>query len=163
LIKGGKGLTNKYGTNIPLIISWSKLKKNKSEQTGLVDLVDFYSTFEDLLNVENKTTKGVSLMPLLKGENFEERKYLTTYYNPMWGNLHRNRAVYIQNKSYKLYKNGRLYNYQLDPEEKFPLSLKNLDKSVIKQHFEMDSILKTVPDLPKINFNNWQDRLKASN
>jgi hypothetical protein len=81
----------------------------------------------------------------------------------MWGNLHRNRAVYIQNKSYKLYKNGRLYNYQLDPEEKFPLLLKNLDKSIIKQFFEMDSILKIIPELPKINFNNWQERLKASN
>tara|TARA_B100001939_G_scaffold281143_1_gene249956 strand:- start:1860 stop:2588 length:729 start_codon:yes stop_codon:yes gene_type:complete len=163
LIKGSKGLTNKYGTNVPLIISWRKLKKIKSEQTELVDLVDFYSTFEDLLNVNKKTSNGVSLMPLLLGENFDERKYITTYYNPMWGSLYKNRAVYIQNKKYKLYKSGSFYNYQLDPEENQPLLLKNLDESTMNLHTEMDSLLKKVPELPEINFNNWQERLRASN
>ena len=163
LVKGSKGLTNKYGTNVPLIISWSKLKKIKNEQTPLVDLIDFYSTFEDLLDVEKKTSNGVSLLPLLLGENFDERKYITTYYNPMWGSLYKNRAVYIQNKKYKLYKSGSFYNYQLDPEEKYPLSLKSLDESIMNLHTEMDSILKKVPDLPEINFNNWQERLRASN
>ena len=163
LIKGSKGLTNKYGTNVPLIISWSKLIKIKNEQTPLVDLIDFYSTFEDLLDVEKKTSNGVSLLPLLLGENFDERKYITTYYNPMWGSLYKNRAVYIQNKKYKLYKSGSFYNYQLDPEEMYPLSLKSLDESIMNLHTEMDSILKKVPDLPEINFNNWQEKLKASN
>ncbi len=163
LVKGSKGLTNKYGTNVPLIISWSKLKKIKNEQTPLVDLIDFYSTFEDLLNVEKKISNGVSLLPLLLGENFDERKYITTYYNPMWGSLYKNRAVYIQNKKYKLYKSGSFYNYQLDPEEKYPLSLKSLDESIMNLHTEMDSILKKVPDLPEINFNNWQEKLRASN
>jgi len=163
LVKGSKGLTNKYGTNVPLIISWSKLKKIKNEQTPLVDLIDFYSTFEDLLNVEKKTSNGVSLLPLLLGENFDERKYITTYYNPMWGSLYKNRAVYIQNKKYKLYKSGSFYNYQLDPEEMYPLSLKSLDESIMNLHTEMDSILKKVPDLPELNFNNWQEKLKASN
>ena len=163
LVKGSKGLTNKYGTNVPLIISWSKLKKIKNEQTPLVDLIDFYSTFEDLLDVEKKTSNGVSLLPLLLGENFDERKYITTYYNPMWGSLYKNRAVYIQNKKYKLYKSGSFYNYQLDPEEKHPLSLKSLDESIMNLHTEMDSILKKVPDLPEINFNNWQEKLEASN
>jgi arylsulfatase A len=163
LVKGSKGLTNKYGTNVPLIISWSKLKKIKNEQTPLVDLIDFYSTFEDLLNVEKKTSNGVSLLPLLLGENFDERKYITTYYNPMWGSLYKNRAVYIQNKKYKLYKSGSFYNYQLDPEEMYPLSLKSLDESIMNLHTEMDSILKKVPDLPEINFKNWQEKLRASN
>ena len=163
LVKGSKGLTNKYGTNVPLIISWSKLKKIKNEQTPLVDLIDFYSTFEDLLNVEKKTSNGVSLLPLLLGENFDERKYITTYYNPMWGSLYKNRAVYIQNKKYKLYKSGSFYNYQLDPEENQPLLLKNLDESTMNLHTEMDSLLKKVPELPEINFNNWQERLRASN
>ena len=163
LVKGSKGLTNKYGTNVPLIISWSKLKKIKNEQTPLVDLIDFYSTFEDLLDVEKKTSNGVSLLPLLLGENFDERKYITTYYNPMWGSLYKNRAVYIQNKKYKLYKSGSFYNYQLDPEEMYPLSLKSLDESIMNLHTEMDSILKKIPDLPEINFNNWQEKLKASN
>ena len=163
IVKGSKGLTNKYGTNIPLIISWSKLKKIKNEQTPLVDLIDFYSTFEDLLDMEKKTSNGVSLMPLLLGKNFDERKYITTYYNPMWGSLYKNRAVYIQNKKYKLYKSGNFYNYQLDPEENNPLSLKSLDESIMNMHTEMDSILKIVPDLPEINFNNWQEKLRASN
>ena len=163
LVKGSKGLTNKYGTNVPLIISWSKLKKIKNEQTPLVDLIDFYSTFEDLLNVEKKTSNGVSLLPLLLGENFDERKYITTYYNPMWGSLYKNRAVYIQNKKYKLYKSGSFYNYQLDPDEKYPLSLKNLDESILNLYTEMDSILKKIPDLPEINFNNWQEKLRESN
>ena len=163
LVKGSKGLTNKYGTNVPLIISWSKLKKIKNEQTPLVDLIDFYSTFEDLLDVEKKASNGVSLLPLLLGENFDERKYITTYYNPMWGSLYKNRAVYIQNKKYKLYKSGSFYNYQLDPEEMYPLSLKSLDESIMNLHTEMDSILKKVPDLPEINFNNWQEKLRASN
>ena len=163
LVKGSKGLTNKYGTNVPLIISWSKLKKIKNEQTPLVDLIDFYSTFEDLLDVEKKTSNGVSLLPLLLGENFDERKYITTYYNPMWGSLYKNRAVYIQNKKYKLYKSGSFYNYQLDPDEKYPLSLKNLDESILNLYTEMDSILKKIPDLPEINFNNWQEKLRESN
>ena len=43
----------------------------------------------------------------------------------------------------------------------YPLSLKSLDESIMNLHTEMDSILKKVPDLPEINFNNWQEKLKS--
>ena len=81
--------------------------------------------------------------------------------------------IFMTNYFLKKIANGALIllfiaiTFKLAVQHKNPNAIsileKNLDKSIIKQHFEMDSILKTVPDLPKINFNNWQERLKASN
>ena len=77
--------------------------------------------------------------------------------------------LYYQNKKIELNKLRAIKEIVLvkktinQLKEKHYDALKNLDKSIINQHFEMDSILKTIPDLPKINYNNWQERLKSSN
>ncbi len=159
-IKGSKGLTTKYGTNVPMLINWNDKIKNPRTSDALVDFTDFYATFEDILNVQNKESWGKSFIPIIKNKGYKQRDVLITYYNPMWGSLSLKRGVYAQNKTYKLYKNGNFYNYLEDPLEKNSIDINSL-KSEEKNIYNLLKIsLDTVPDLPQINYNNWKERLK---
>ena len=162
-IKGAKGSTTKYGTNVPMLINWKGRIKEPSSSDVLVDFTDFYSTFEDIVNSKNKESWGKSLIPLIDNEDYIPRDVLITYYNPMWGSLYNNRGVYAQNKTYKLYKNGHFFNFVNDPYEKSPLDFKSLKKEEISIYNLFKESLDTVPDLPVLNHNNWKKKLVNKN
>ena len=159
-IRGAKGSTIKYSSNVPLIINWKKELKNNFQSDVLIDLTDFYSTFEDILDKKTKQSFGKSLLPLILNKDYEERKILITYYNPMWGNLNPKikRGVYAQTKKYKLYKNGKFYNYSDDLLERSPLKFNDLSKKQTDIYKKLLQSLDTIPSLPKYNHNKWIEK-----
>ena len=159
-IRGAKGSTIKYSSNVPLIINWKKELKNNFQSDVLIDLTDFYSTFEDILDKKIKQSFGKSLLPLILKKDYEERKILITYYNPMWGNSNPKikRGVYAQTKKYKLYKNGKFYNYSNDLLERSPLKFNDLSKKQKDIYKELLQSLDTIPSLPKYNHNKWIEK-----
>ncbi len=159
-IRGAKGSTIKYSSNVPLIINWKKELKNNFQSDVLIDLTDFYSTFEDILDKKIKQSFGKSLLPLILKKDYEERKILITYYNPMWGNLNPKikRGVYAQTKKYKLYKNGKFYNYSNDLLERSPLKFNDLSKKQKDIYKKLLQSLDTIPSLPKYNHNKWIEK-----
>ena len=86
--------------------------------------------------------------------------FLVTYYNPMWGSRGLNRGVYAQDKKYKLYKNGSFFDYLNDPYEREKINLEYLSHREKEIFNKLQKSLDTVPDLPKINHNNWKERLR---
>ena len=159
-IPGSKGGSIIYSSNVPMIISWNQQIKKANTSDVLIDFTDFYATFEDILNVNKKDSYGKSFLPLLIDKKYDERDVLVTYYNPMWGSRGLNRGVYAQDKKYKLYKNGSFFDYLNDPYEREKINLEYLsprEKEIVNK---LQKSLDTVPDLPKINHNNWKERLR---
>lgn len=74
-LRAGKGSYYEGGTRVPFIVKWpNKIKAGTTNNTPIVNM-DFFPTFMNIIGVklENKTFDGIDLMPLLKGENIEER------------------------------------------------------------------------------------------
>ena len=114
----------------------------------------------NILNVNKKDSYGKSFLPLLTDKKYDERDVLVTYYNPMWGSRGLNRGVYAQDKKYKLYKNGSFFDYLNDPYEREKINLEYLSPREKEIFNKLQKSLDTVPDLPKINHNNWKERLR---
>ena len=51
IIQGGKGESNKFGTNVPLFIAWGDKIKEGRTSDRLVDLTDFMPTMADAMGV----------------------------------------------------------------------------------------------------------------
>ena len=159
-IQGSKGRTIKHASNVPLIINWNTKIKNYRVSNALIDLTDFYATFEDILNVKNYESYGKSLIPLLLDDSYMERDVLVTYYNPMWSTRGLDRGIFAQSKDYKLYKKGEFFKYSEDIYEKRPISTINLTKKENEVFNLLKKSLDTIPDLPKENYNQWKERLR---
>ena len=159
-IQGSKGRTIKHASNVPLIINWNTKIKNYRVSNALIDLTDFYATFEDILNVKNYESYGKSLIPLLLDDSYLERDVLVTYYNPMWSTRGLDRGIFAQSKDYKLYKKGEFFKYSEDIYEKRPISTTDLTEKENEEYNLLKKSLDTIPDLPKENYNQWKERLR---
>jgi len=159
-IQGSKGRTIKHASNVPLIINWNTKINDCRVSDALIDLTDFYATFEDILNVKNYESYGKSLFPLLLDDSYLERDVLVTYYNPMWSTRGLDRGIFAQSKDYKLYKKGEFFKYSEDIYEKRPISTINLTEKENEVFNLLKKSLDTIPDLPKENYNQWKERLR---
>ena len=159
-IRGAKGSTIKYASNVPMIVNWKKNIKKGFKSDALIDFTDFYATFEDILNVKKTESYGKSLLPLFNNKDYKEREVLITYYNPMWGanNPDISKGVYAQNKEYKLYKRGDFFKYSEDLYEKKQISISNLTNKENQIYNTLKASLDTIPNLPKYNHNNWIEK-----
>ncbi|MEA3365755.1 MAG: arylsulfatase A, partial [Candidatus Hydrogenedentes bacterium] len=84
----------------------------------LVDFADFFPTFADVSGAsppEDVVIDGRSFLPQLRGEKGNPHEALLCYYDPQWGKWER--ACFAQDKEWKLYDDGRLYNVKKDPLE----------------------------------------------
>ncbi|MAU62970.1 MAG: arylsulfatase A [Flavobacteriaceae bacterium] len=165
-IKGSKGVTIKYGSNVPMILNWNNYINEPRTSDVLIDFTDFYATFEDILNVDKPDSYGKSLIPLMLNEGYKERDILITYYNPMWGSSGLTRGVYAQDKNYKLYKSGKFFKYSEDLFEENPISFNVFSEEENKIYNSLKKSLDSVPALPAQNHNGWKERgteVKQSN
>ena len=162
-IRGAKGSTIKYASNIPMIVNWNSQIKKGFTSDAMIDFTDFYATFEDILNLESKQSYGKSILPLITNNNYNEREVLITYYDPIWGSGGLGRGVYAQNKEYKLYKNGNFFNFSNDLYEKKPIDVTTLSETDNEIYSLLKTSLDSIPDLPEFNHNGWQERRKEVN
>ena len=162
-IRGAKGSTIKYASNVPMIVNWKSQIKKGFESDAMIDFTDFYATFEDILNTESKKSYGKSILPLITNNDYSERDVLITYYDPIWGTGGLGRGVYAQNKEFKLYKNGNFFNFSNDLYEKKPIDVTTMSESENEIYSLLKTSLDSIPDLPEFNHNGWQERRKEVN
>ena len=162
-IRGAKGSTIKYASNVPMVVNWKSQIKKGYKNDAMIDLTDFYATFEDILNLDNSNSYGKSLLPIFKKEDYEERDVLITYYDPIWGSTSMGRGVYAQNKDFKLYKNGNFFNFSNDVYEKEPMDITSLNDNQSKVYLQLKKSLDSIPNLPEYNHNGWIERRKKVN
>lgn len=121
-VTGFKGNTTDAGTRVPLIISWPENMKGSEVYEGLVDFCDFLPTFADIVNTDIESD-GRSLLPLLRGEEQEDKDAIFMHYDPRWGaNVNKYRNRFARTKEYKLYQDGKFYYLPDDVLEQYPIS-----------------------------------------
>ena len=162
-IRGAKGSTIKYASNVPMIVNWKSQIKEGFKSDAMIDFTDFYATFEDILNIDAQQSYGKSILPLITNNNYDERDVLITYYDPVWGSDRLRRGVYAQNKDYKLYKNGNFFNFSNDLYEKNPIDVNTLSETDNEIYSLLKISLDSIPELPEYNHNGWQERRKEVN
>lgn len=119
----GKGWMYEGGVREPLII-WGKGIQERSCCTVPVTTPDFYPTFLEIAGLDLKPEQhvdGVSLVPLLKGEDYLEREAIYWHY-PHYGNQGGTPGCSIRMGDYKLIeffedKRLELYNLKTDISE----------------------------------------------
>jgi len=139
-VEGFKGNTTDAGTRVPLIISWPGKMEGAQLYEGLVDFCDFMPTFSDIVSTDIESD-GRSLLPLLMGEEPEEKDAIFMHYDPRWGaNVNKYRNQFARTKEYKLYQDGKFYYLPDDVLEQYTIS-----DSILST--DQDSIRRFLQDL----------------
>ncbi|MDG1805313.1 sulfatase [Flavicella sp.] len=122
-LRGGKGYQFEGGIREPYFIKVPWLKNAIKESNTPVSGTDFYPTILDLVGAKLRPSEhqdGVSLLPLLKGQQIDERPLVWHY--PHYGNQGGEPSSIIRKGDWKLihyYEDGRkeLYNIKQDISE----------------------------------------------
>jgi arylsulfatase A-like enzyme len=139
-IPGKKGMPVYYGTHVPLIINGGKMIKGGQIRDNLIDFTDFLPTLCRIAGIDMSPWKG-------DGKSFEKtfgkdkdlRDWIYCYYDS--GKKHFPMAVFAQNKTYKLYRDGRFFNIEKDKKEIEWLDTINLAPSENKNRESLMKVL----------------------
>lgn len=135
-VRGGKGLSLNTGNHVPLIVSWPKSRTKGKSFHGIVDFADFLPTLADAagINPSDYNADGKSFYPVLKGENMIPKNETFIHYTPRFLQFEHNR--WVMDGQYKLYRDGRFFNTQIDPHEKNPLQNLTDKEDKIRNRFD---------------------------
>ena len=89
------------------------------------------------------TLDGRSFLPQVKGEKGTPREWIFCHYEPRHGKNNR-KERYAQDTQFKLYRDGRLYDFQADPLEQKPLK-DDTHAARVKLQAVLDKFEKEIP------------------
>jgi arylsulfatase A len=144
-IKGDKGRPTDAGTHVPLIAQWKGYIQAGKVNQDLIDFTDFLPTLAEITGAKllaGVTIDGRSFAPQLHGQKGKPREWIFCHYDPRWANFKFTR--YAQDKQYKLYHDGALFDYRQDPLEKSPLAQTNLTPVQEKSRQKLQKVLDTL-------------------
>jgi arylsulfatase A-like enzyme len=162
-LRAGKGSYYEGGTRVPYIIKWPNIiEAGTTNKTPIVNM-DFFPTFMSIIGVQlnDKLLDGQDILPLLKGENIEER--------PLYWHF----PIYLQAYSVEkddgkdplfrtrpgstiVYKNWKLHHYFEDDD----LELYNLESDLGERNNLATSHPKKAQELFKL-LNDWRNDVAA--
>ena len=126
-VTGGKGLTTNAGTHVPLVVRWSG-RVESGQVDDLIDSTDILPTLMHAAQAELPADGGFdgkSFYPSLFGDSSSARRWLYCNYDPRpgWDKDKYTRRIFVRDKRFKLYDDGRLYDLAQDLLEKNPIGL----------------------------------------
>ncbi len=145
VINGDKGSPTEAGTHTPLIARWDGVIPAGRMNTDLIDFTDFLPTLLDVAGLKataNATLDGRSFAPQLKGRKGQPREWIFCHYDPHWGIFKFSR--HVQDKQYKLYHDGRLFDYRRDPLEQAPIVESALTSEQGRARQKLQQVLDTL-------------------
>ncbi|MCZ6636202.1 MAG: sulfatase-like hydrolase/transferase [bacterium] len=126
-IQGGKGLSTDAGTLVPLIANWTGTAAEGIACDDLVDCSDFLPSMFELAGEslpKDDIFDGQSFLPQIKGEAGTPREWIFAHHDPLPG--HGKDAYtlqrWAQDKRWKLYETGELFDVQADVLEQNPIT-----------------------------------------
>lgn len=132
IVRGAKGRSIDAGSHVPLIASWPGTIRPGQTSDDLVDVGDLFPTLLDLAGVPatgRGPTDGISLAPTLRTGAEHTRTWLFRDYHPGKEGARSSAARWVQDTRYKLYSDGRLYDFVADPLEERALPAAALNES----------------------------------
>jgi len=136
-VKGGLYQINEAGSNVALLVSSPRLVHG-GRVGALADFSDFLPTICEFAGVKPPATltlDGRSLASYLRGESALPRTWIFNQYNP---------ERVVRNARFKLYHDGRLFDVQTDPDEKFALA-PGADSAADAARRELQAVLNLLP------------------
>lgn len=143
-MKGRKGSVDEGGVRSPLIMNWPGRFQEGKKIKEIASVMDLLPTLADLAGIEvqpKKPLDGVSLKPLLTGDNQEwNERFIVNYWNG---------GTSVRNQKFRLDNNGRLFDMENDPgqltdvSENFPEITRRL--SEVKEKWK-NNVLSELPD-----------------
>jgi len=141
-VQGDKGRPTDAGTHVPLIAQWKgHIPAGKINQ-DLIDFTDFLPTLAEIAGTRppaGVTIDGRSFAAQLRGQKGQPREWIFCHYDPRWANF--KPARYAQDKHFKLYSDGALFDYRSDPLEKSSLAQSGLNSAQEKSRQELQKVL----------------------
>jgi arylsulfatase A-like enzyme len=103
--------------HVPFLAQWPGRLPAGLVIDGLAEVLDIFPTIVEAagLDSERNDLDGVSLLSVMVGESASVRDSVYMDYDPRWRSLVP--ARYAFNERYKLYDDGRLFDYSADPQE----------------------------------------------
>ena len=144
-MNGDKGRPTDAGTHVPLVAQWKGHITAGKVNQDLIDFTDFLPTLAEVTGARlptGITVDGRSFAPQLRGQKGKPREWIFCHYDPRWAKFQS--ARYAQDKQYKLYHDGVLYDYRQDPLEKSPLAQTSLTPAQEKSRQKLQKALDTV-------------------
>ena len=121
-ITGAKGSTTHAGHHVPLIASWPAVVKKGGVNRDLVSCADFLPTLCAAAGAPVPSgLDGVSFLPQLQDQPGTPREAIYLWYSPRQ-QLDLTVKELAFDHRFKLYRDGRLFDLQADPDEKSPLA-----------------------------------------
>jgi arylsulfatase A len=171
-IQGGKGYMTDAGTDVALIANWPGTVKPKQVTDALVDFTDLLPTLTDAASVDVPDSLGIdgkSFLPLLKGDDYNPRKWVFCHYSrngrvkrpnnekKQKATIEKNRTKmqkkmmgrFVRNRKYKIYDTGQFYDAENDVLEKEPIDLSKAGSKTRQVHQQLKKVLDSYPK--------WQD------
>jgi arylsulfatase A len=122
-VQGDKGRTTTLGTHAPLIVSWPGTAAKGKVCDDLIDFTDVLPTLAAAAGAElpkGVTLDGRSFLPQVKGEKGDPREWIFCHYEPRHG-MNMTKTRYAQDRRWKLYQDGRLFDLAADDLEQKPI------------------------------------------
>lgn len=148
-IRGEKGKLTDGGTRVPLIAYWKGKSVKGITNTDLIDFSDFLPTMMQAAGIalpKDQVFDGKSFLPQILGKPSQPKEFVYMYYEPKW--YHHVNGVFVRDKEYKLYGDGRFYHVANDVLEENDLSRKTLPAKEKTIKTKLESILKKMPNVP---------------
>ncbi len=141
-MKGKKGSTDEGGVRSPMIIKWKgKFEEGKNIQE-IAGAIDFLPTLTDLAQIDNTSEKemdGVSLAPLLLGNNsIWEERLIFNYWNEQTS---------VRSQKFRLDNEGNLFNMESDPGQELIVNDKFSEEAIKLQNARLNWIKKVRSEL----------------
>ncbi len=138
--RGGKGTMPDAGTHVPMVVYNPGQVNSPFEYNELFEFSDFLPSFLDMAGVPiPDEIDGKSFYPLFSGREQSSRETVFVHYDPLKsGGSERWYGRFVRNKEYKLYNDGRYYEYQEDPGKKKSLGDDSLtsQEKILKENFQ---------------------------
>jgi len=141
IVQGGKGLPNDRGTHVPGFVWYPDSITGNSVYEGLIDFTDLIPTLLDASHQVNNRYDGPgqSFWRGLMHQSQPGRDAIYCSYDPHWGPW--KAATFAQDRTWKLYTDGRFYHLPTDPEELSPLADSILDETVTERKARLKELL----------------------
>jgi arylsulfatase A-like enzyme len=139
---GDKGRPTDAGTHVPFLAQWKGHIPAGTVNQDLIDFTDVLPTLAEITGSKlpaGATIDGRSFAPQLRGQKGKPRDWIFCHYDPRWGNFKFSR--HAQDKQYKLYDDGVLYDYRQDPLEQSPLAQTSLTPAQDKSRQKLQKAL----------------------
>ncbi len=127
VIPGGKGKTIDYGVHVPFVASWPAAVESGRLSDALIDFSDFLPSIADAAGAalpEARVFDGRSFLPVLRGEVDSARDWIFTDFRPRFMTIEE--VTFVHDRRYKLYDDGRFFDFEKDVQEQSPLAAGDL-------------------------------------